>query len=206
MAKRAKLPFAPPSCRAGRCASREPLGRIGGWKGPRSCPGCGETSKSQHGWHTRHLQDLPIQGVPVTLTFAWRAGNVATRNAVERHLRPHGNRALESTYAGAGSHKVTQTPVNDSPTSRTRSAAPLRHRYTRTDRLKKQQAGAKRCVCFAVFVRRCAGSYGASARDPRIRLHGRSLRPTDGPARASIWRLRAGDFRSPWRATARSLL
>jgi len=47
-------------------------------KGTRSCPGCGEASRSRHNWHVRRLQDLPIQGVPATLEL--RSGRWKCRN------------------------------------------------------------------------------------------------------------------------------
>jgi len=31
------------------------------------CPDCGRRSRSRHGWSHRHLQDLPVQGKPVTV-------------------------------------------------------------------------------------------------------------------------------------------
>src|SRR5271166_2071265 len=49
-----------------------------GGKGTQSRSVFGETSKSQHGWHMRRLQDLPIQGVPVMLDL--RAGRWKCRN------------------------------------------------------------------------------------------------------------------------------
>jgi hypothetical protein len=47
-------------------------------RGTRSCPGCGETSRSRHSWQVRRLQDLPIQGVPTTLELRsrrWKCRN-----------------------------------------------------------------------------------------------------------------------------------
>jgi len=47
-------------------------------KGSRTCPGCGEVSTMRHSWHIRHLQDWPIQGIPVTLALRlgrWRCRN-----------------------------------------------------------------------------------------------------------------------------------
>ena len=49
------------------------VGQAGG-----SCPGCGEQSTLRHGWHQRRLQDLPVQGVVVTVKLGvirWRCGN-----------------------------------------------------------------------------------------------------------------------------------
>nr|WP_081433845.1 ISL3 family transposase [Beijerinckia indica] len=46
--------------------------------GTRSCPGCGVVSTRRHSWHVRHLQDLPIQGIPVTIALQlgrWRCRN-----------------------------------------------------------------------------------------------------------------------------------
>ena len=46
--------------------------------GTRSCPCCGASSTSRYSWHVRQLQDLPIQGVPVTLKLQvgrWRCRN-----------------------------------------------------------------------------------------------------------------------------------
>jgi hypothetical protein len=31
------------------------------------CPDCGKPSERRHGWHERHLQDLPAQGAAVTV-------------------------------------------------------------------------------------------------------------------------------------------
>ena len=52
-------------------ARREELG---------SCPACGKRSTSRHGWHERHLQDLPAQGAGVTVKLRmrrWRCRNKA---------------------------------------------------------------------------------------------------------------------------------
>jgi len=52
-------------------ARREELG---------SCPDCGKRSASHHGWHERHLQDLPAQGADVRVTLRmrrWRCRNKA---------------------------------------------------------------------------------------------------------------------------------
>ena len=52
-------------------ARREELG---------SCPACGKRSTSRHGWHERHLQDLPAQGAAVTVKLRmrhWRCRNIA---------------------------------------------------------------------------------------------------------------------------------
>jgi len=78
MAKKAKLAFGP------GVVARSVVFRENRWfvtadgDGIRTCPGCGNTSNSQHGWHTRRLQDLPIQGVPVTLEL--RSGRWKCRN------------------------------------------------------------------------------------------------------------------------------
>ncbi|MFZ4407312.1 MAG: transposase family protein, partial [Paracraurococcus sp.] len=45
---------------------------------PARCPGCNASSASRHGIHRRYLQDLPIQGLPVTLQVSvtrWRCPN-----------------------------------------------------------------------------------------------------------------------------------
>jgi hypothetical protein len=45
---------------------------------PARCPGCDASSASRHGIHRRYLQDLPIQGLPVTLQVSvtrWRCPN-----------------------------------------------------------------------------------------------------------------------------------
>ena len=45
-----------------------------------SCPGCGKRSTSRHGWHERHLRDLPAQGAGVTVKLRmrrWRCHNKA---------------------------------------------------------------------------------------------------------------------------------
>ena len=58
--------------------------RVGRWvvaaegNGERSCPDCGETSSSQHSWHVRRLQDLPIQGVRTLVEL--RSGRWKCRN------------------------------------------------------------------------------------------------------------------------------
>jgi hypothetical protein len=47
-------------------------------QGTRSCPCCGEPSRSRHSWQVRYLQDLPIQCVPAALVFRsarWRCRN-----------------------------------------------------------------------------------------------------------------------------------
>jgi hypothetical protein len=44
------------------------------------CPSCGGRSTHRHGWHERHLQDLPAQGASVTLKLRmrrWRCCNKA---------------------------------------------------------------------------------------------------------------------------------
>jgi zinc-finger of transposase IS204/IS1001/IS1096/IS1165 len=46
--------------------------------GTRSCPGCGMASTSRHSWHDRQLQDLPAEGVSVTLKL--RLGRWGCRN------------------------------------------------------------------------------------------------------------------------------
>jgi len=46
--------------------------------GTPACPGCGKTSSSRHSWHSRQLQDLPAQGMPVVLKLRlgrWRCHN-----------------------------------------------------------------------------------------------------------------------------------
>jgi transposase len=43
-----------------------------------SCPGCGDRSTRRHGWHKRGLQDLPVQGLVVTVrlrAIRWRCRN-----------------------------------------------------------------------------------------------------------------------------------
>jgi transposase len=57
--------------------------------GTRSCPDCGVASTSQHSWHFRQLQDLPAQGVSVTIKLQvgrWRCRNeqCSRRTFVER--------------------------------------------------------------------------------------------------------------------------
>jgi transposase len=45
-----------------------------------SCPACGKRSTSRHGWHERHLRDLPAQGADVTVKLRmrrWRCRNKA---------------------------------------------------------------------------------------------------------------------------------
>ncbi len=44
------------------------------------CPGCRKQSKHRHGWHQRHLHDVPAQGAGVTVTLRmrrWRCCNKA---------------------------------------------------------------------------------------------------------------------------------
>ena len=47
-------------------------------QGDQNCPDCGERSTSRHSWHHRRLQDLPVQGLPVSLDLRlgrWRCRN-----------------------------------------------------------------------------------------------------------------------------------
>ena len=47
-------------------------------QGDQNCPDCGERSTSRHNWHHRRLQDLPVQGLPVSLDLRlgrWRCRN-----------------------------------------------------------------------------------------------------------------------------------
>ena len=42
------------------------------------CPDCGKQSSHRHGWHERHLQDLPAQGSAVTVKLRiqrWQCRN-----------------------------------------------------------------------------------------------------------------------------------
>ncbi len=44
------------------------------------CPDCGRRSARRHGWHERHLQDLPAQGAPVAVKLClqrWQCRNEA---------------------------------------------------------------------------------------------------------------------------------
>jgi len=69
MAKKAKLVFGPGAVVRG-VAFRENRRVVSAdGKGARSCPGCGEISRSRHRSHVGRLQDLPTQGVPVTLSL-----------------------------------------------------------------------------------------------------------------------------------------
>ena len=46
------------------------------------CPDCGKRSTRRHGWHERHLQDLPAQGAPVTVKLRlqrWQCRNGACK-------------------------------------------------------------------------------------------------------------------------------
>jgi zinc-finger of transposase IS204/IS1001/IS1096/IS1165 len=77
---RAKSDWAPgPSIRVvgvelvGVCWVVSAVGQASG-----SCPGCGDRSTRRHGWHQRDLQDLPVQGLVVTLklqVIRWRYRN-----------------------------------------------------------------------------------------------------------------------------------
>jgi len=70
--------------------------------GERSCPVCGELSTSQHGWHSRLLQDLPVQGTPLMLDLRlgrWRCRNeqCSRKTFVERLssiAAPRGRRTI----------------------------------------------------------------------------------------------------------------
>jgi transposase len=56
---------------------REWVARASGGQGA-VCPGCGSLSGSRKGRYCRRLQDLPMQGSPVTLTLElsrWRCRN-----------------------------------------------------------------------------------------------------------------------------------
>jgi hypothetical protein len=47
-------------------------------QGDQNCPDCGERSTSRHSWHHRRLQDMPVQGMRVTLNLRlarWRCRN-----------------------------------------------------------------------------------------------------------------------------------
>ncbi|WP_425373890.1 transposase family protein [Methylocystis hirsuta] len=46
------------------------------------CPDCGKRSTRRHGWHERHLQDLPAQGAPVIVKLRlqrWQCRNGACK-------------------------------------------------------------------------------------------------------------------------------
>ena len=46
------------------------------------CPDCGKQSERRHGWHERHLQDLPAQGAAVTVKLRiqrWQCRNKACK-------------------------------------------------------------------------------------------------------------------------------
>jgi transposase len=46
------------------------------------CPDCGRQSERRHGWHERHLQDLPAQGAAVTVKLRiqrWQCRNKACK-------------------------------------------------------------------------------------------------------------------------------
>ena len=50
------------------------------WEELGSCPACGKRLTSRHGWHERHLRDLPTQGAGVTVKLRmrrWRCRNKA---------------------------------------------------------------------------------------------------------------------------------
>jgi hypothetical protein len=65
------------------------------------------------------------------------------KTAQARHVWPRGNRTLEGTHAGAGSHKVTQNPVNGVPTPG------LRSYIAQTFRLTPVHNAACRAMCRA---------------------------------------------------------
>jgi Transposase/zinc-finger of transposase IS204/IS1001/IS1096/IS1165 len=47
-------------------------------QGDQTCPNCGERSAPRHSWHDRRLQDMPVQGMQVTLHLRlarWRCRN-----------------------------------------------------------------------------------------------------------------------------------
>src|SRR5271154_3550743 len=49
------------------------VGQVNGWR-----PSCGLQSTRRHGWHTRELQDLPVQGLVVRVkvrVVRWRCRN-----------------------------------------------------------------------------------------------------------------------------------
>jgi len=46
------------------------------------CPDCGKQAERRHGWHERHLQDLPAQGAAVTVKLRiqrWQCQNKACK-------------------------------------------------------------------------------------------------------------------------------
>ena len=63
-----------------RGTDRWPLAHLARREELGSCPSCGKWSTSRHGWHERHLQDLPAQGAGVTVKLRmrrWRCRNKA---------------------------------------------------------------------------------------------------------------------------------
>ena len=48
------------------------------------CPDCGRRSRNRHGWAHRNLQDLPVQGKPVTVKLLLRRWRCAHRECARR--------------------------------------------------------------------------------------------------------------------------
>lgn len=48
------------------------------------CPDCGQRSRSRHGWARRNLQDLPVQGKPVTVKLLLSRWRCAHRECLRR--------------------------------------------------------------------------------------------------------------------------
>src|ERR1700756_2059057 len=61
-------------------------------QGSARCPGCDVRSTRRHGWQVRHLQDLPVQGTPVTLRVSlarWRCQNQRCERQTFSDRLPH---------------------------------------------------------------------------------------------------------------------
>ena len=58
------------------------MGDFGGRRWARRLPDCGRQSLHRHGWHERHLQDLPAQGAAVAVKLRiqrWQCRNQACK-------------------------------------------------------------------------------------------------------------------------------
>src|SRR5277367_5881974 len=94
--------------------------------GSRSCPGCGEASRSRHSWQMRRLQELPIQGVPATLEIRsgrWRCRNEqCARKDIRRSV---GDRsAVRAENTASWGTRSTVRPCRRRPCQRTVADAP----------------------------------------------------------------------------------
>ena len=112
MGEESEIGLRAPSFRASVALRENRWVGIGGWKGTSIM------SRLRRDFQVaaplaHSTSDLPIQGVPVTLellSVRWKCRNEQRLKALKRAMygRP-GNRTLEGTRVGAGSHKVTQS-------------------------------------------------------------------------------------------------